>query len=99
MTYTCPKCGRVSHHPKDAEFRYCAVCGFADVHKPGARERLTQHLAWALVELPEFSGAHPDKGTCELRALIVASDLLRQGEEWWKTARLVDELTREVFGD
>lgn len=24
--YTCPRCGKTSHHPKDAEFRYCANC-------------------------------------------------------------------------
>lgn len=28
--YVCPTCGRTSHHPKDAEHRYCAVCGFED---------------------------------------------------------------------
>lgn len=26
MSYTCPRCGAVSHHPKDEEQRYCARC-------------------------------------------------------------------------
>ena len=34
--YLCPTCGRVSYHPKDAEHRYCAVCGFED-RNPGGR--------------------------------------------------------------
>jgi endogenous inhibitor of DNA gyrase (YacG/DUF329 family) len=24
--YVCPRCGAVSHHPKDAEFRFCGRC-------------------------------------------------------------------------
>jgi ribosomal protein L37E len=30
LPYTCPHCGRQSWHPKDAEYRFCAVCGFED---------------------------------------------------------------------
>lgn len=26
MSFTCPKCGTTSHHPKDAEEGYCARC-------------------------------------------------------------------------
>jgi hypothetical protein len=26
MTFTCPRCSFVSHHPKDIEFGYCANC-------------------------------------------------------------------------
>lgn len=25
-SYTCPKCGKVSHHPMDLKHRYCGVC-------------------------------------------------------------------------
>ena len=25
-SFTCPQCGRVSYHPKDAENKYCANC-------------------------------------------------------------------------
>jgi ribosomal protein S27AE len=25
-TYTCPKCGRASHHPEDLRNRYCGHC-------------------------------------------------------------------------
>ena len=24
--FTCPRCGRVSHNPKDAEYGYCGAC-------------------------------------------------------------------------
>jgi hypothetical protein len=24
--YTCPRCGAVSHHPKDVQERYCGAC-------------------------------------------------------------------------
>jgi hypothetical protein len=24
--FTCPRCGRTSHHPKDAEEGYCGAC-------------------------------------------------------------------------
>lgn len=34
--YTCPRCGKTSHHPKDAEFRYCANChAFESEAAPG----------------------------------------------------------------
>lgn len=26
----CPRCGRVSYHPKDIEHRFCSTCGFHD---------------------------------------------------------------------
>ncbi|HTF53622.1 MAG TPA: hypothetical protein VK735_39770 [Pseudonocardia sp.] len=26
MSFTCPECGRSSHHPKDEEFGYCGAC-------------------------------------------------------------------------
>lgn len=26
MSYTCPRCGRTSHHPEDEKNRYCAAC-------------------------------------------------------------------------
>ncbi len=26
MAYTCPRCGRTSHHPADEQFRYCEAC-------------------------------------------------------------------------
>jgi transcription elongation factor Elf1 len=26
MSFTCPRCGAVSHHPKDKEHGYCARC-------------------------------------------------------------------------
>lgn len=29
-SFTCPKCGLVSYHPKDRENRFCAKCGFVD---------------------------------------------------------------------
>lgn len=25
-SFTCPRCSRTSHHPKDAEFGYCGAC-------------------------------------------------------------------------
>lgn len=25
-SFTCPRCGAVSHHPKDVEHKYCAKC-------------------------------------------------------------------------
>lgn len=25
-SFTCPRCGRTSHHPKDIEHRYCGAC-------------------------------------------------------------------------
>lgn len=25
-SYTCPRCGAVSYHPKDLEYRYCVRC-------------------------------------------------------------------------
>lgn len=25
-TFTCPRCGRTSHHPDDAYYRYCGAC-------------------------------------------------------------------------
>ncbi len=28
--FVCPLCGRVSHHPRDAEERFCVRCGFVD---------------------------------------------------------------------
>jgi len=28
--FVCPICKRVSHHPRDAEMRFCAKCGFVD---------------------------------------------------------------------
>jgi len=57
MSYTCPKCGRVSHHPRDAVERWCAVCGgeaerewFAALaaaelayHDPSYAERACEH--------------------------------------------------------
>lgn len=27
MPFTCPECGRTSHHPKDEEYGYCGACG------------------------------------------------------------------------
>ena len=30
MSFTCPICGRVSHHPEDERRRFCGVCGFVD---------------------------------------------------------------------
>jgi hypothetical protein len=32
--FTCPKCGRVSHHPRDLAERFCAVCGYVDDIEP-----------------------------------------------------------------
>lgn len=29
MSYKCPKCLRVSHHPEDEKNRFCGVCGHA----------------------------------------------------------------------
>lgn len=26
MSFTCPRCGRTSHHPADAQSYYCAAC-------------------------------------------------------------------------
>lgn len=26
MSFTCPRCSRTSHHPKDEEHRYCGAC-------------------------------------------------------------------------
>ncbi len=26
MSFTCPKCGRTSHHPEDAAQGYCGAC-------------------------------------------------------------------------
>lgn len=28
--FVCPLCGLTSHHPRDAEERYCTKCGFID---------------------------------------------------------------------
>jgi hypothetical protein len=28
--FTCPRCGRVSHNPRDLAERFCGVCGFVD---------------------------------------------------------------------
>jgi hypothetical protein len=33
-SFTCPRCQRVSHHPKDVEHRFCVICGFADDPSP-----------------------------------------------------------------
>ena len=30
--YQCPKCGRKSAHPKDAENRFCVECGFEEIN-------------------------------------------------------------------
>lgn len=36
QTFTCPKCGRTSHHSKDVEFGYCGACHefTGDEHHP-----------------------------------------------------------------
>ncbi len=43
MTYTCPRCGRTSHHPEDFKAGYCGACHDwtrADVGQPDWRDHL-----------------------------------------------------------
>lgn len=53
MSFTCPRCGRVSHHPQDAVRRYCGVCHvFADDLLPVTRQSLITgetHTFWLAV--------------------------------------------------
>jgi hypothetical protein len=62
MSFTCPRCGAVSHHPKDEEHGYCAAC-----HEFTGDPTLQQELT-ALFELrraadqmaiAQWRGAHP----------------------------------------
>ena len=36
--FTCPRCGRTSHHPKDVQYGYCAAC-----HDYTGTERTESH--------------------------------------------------------
>lgn len=36
MSFTCPKCGMTSHHPKDAEHGYCGHCHEYTGRRPSA---------------------------------------------------------------
>lgn len=54
MSFTCPKCGRVSHNPNDAKERYCGACHeFFDEHGPEMDE--AQRLA-------RLAGLHDNLG-------------------------------------
>ena len=42
MTFTCPRCGAVSHHPMDEDYGYCGKCH--DFTGPSLRQK--QAAAW-----------------------------------------------------
>lgn len=54
--FVCPLCGRASWHPKDAEHRFCGVCGFTE----DVFDRSWRHwLLSAVMPVDDIEREHP----------------------------------------
>jgi ribosomal protein S27AE len=63
QTYTCPRCGRVSYNPHDAEQRYCGACkSFEDQLELGAEPYWMQdiRIAQRAIERQRARGPEPE---------------------------------------
>jgi hypothetical protein len=87
MSYTCPKCRRVSHNPIDERERYCGACNtFAADHSPLAQMFFNE------AELRELMGATLERRESLLR--IDLSTLKLDPEEMASMGRYIDHKKR-----
>lgn len=79
--HPCPRCGRISYHPKDAEQGWCALCNGFTGHNahPELVEDLARRVgALAIRELPDGSIACVQK-------LMATTSLMLGVDEWsWR---------------
>lgn len=56
--YTCPHCGRVSHHPEDVRARFCVACGQWGEAHPQPEQRCP-HCLYRMDSATGMSGTGP----------------------------------------
>jgi hypothetical protein len=80
MAFTCPRCGRTSHHPEDEEFGYCGSCH--EFTQPPPRSHPVAFRVWVNDRLADETTI--ELGTHDERIEWLASlqaDLCNKAEE------------------